>query len=124
MKSIHYDAEGDILSITFSEAAEQRQKGIELTENIILYYNPDTGKPLQLILISYQAMLQASHQAPIVLDGLAEAPAKVQTAVTAILQQTPLTAFFELMEPQGKRPLTSRLPEIFTPSTLQMVTAI
>lgn len=123
MKAIHYDAEGDILSVTFSEAAEQRQKGIELNDNIVLYYNPDTGKPLQLILISYQAMLQASHQAPIILDGLAEAPVKVQATVTTLLQQTPLTAFFELIEPQGKRPLTSRLQAIFTPATLQMVTA-
>ena len=123
MKAIHYDAEGDILSITFSDATEQPQKGVELSDNIVLYYNPDTEKPLQLILVSYQAMLQASQQTPITLDGLAEAPANVQTTVAALLQQTPLTAFFQLVGTQGKRPLTSRLQEIFTPSMLQMVTA-
>ena len=71
MKAIHYDAEGDILSVTFSESNEQMHTGIELSDNIVLYYNPDTGKPLQLILVSYRALLQASAQAPILLDGLA-----------------------------------------------------
>ena len=52
MKAIHYDAEGDILSVTFSEAAEQKHKGIELSDNIVLYYDPETEKPLKLILES------------------------------------------------------------------------
>lgn len=123
MKAIHYDAEGDILSVTFSEAAGQRHTGVELSDNIVLYYNPETEKPLELILVSYQAMVQASQQAPILLDGLTQAPAKVQATVTALLQQTPMTAFLQLVGVQGKQPLTSRLHEIFTPATLQMVTA-
>lgn len=57
MKAIHYDAEGDILSITFSEAKTQTQSGIELSDNIVLYYNPETAEPLELILVSYQAMV-------------------------------------------------------------------
>jgi len=122
MKAIHYDAEGDILSVTFSEAAEQKHKGIELSDNIVLYYNPETEKPLKLILVSYQAMLQASQQAPILLNGLAQAPVKVQATVTALLNQAPLTAFLQMVGTQGQLPLTSRLHEIFTPATLQMVT--
>ncbi|GAB4158835.1 MAG: hypothetical protein Fur0021_29110 [Candidatus Promineifilaceae bacterium] len=39
--------------------------------NIILYYNPDTEQPLKLIMLSYQGMLQASREAPILLNGLA-----------------------------------------------------
>jgi hypothetical protein len=123
MKAIHYDAEGDILAVTFSEVSGQKHTGIELTDNIVLYYNPETEEPLKLILNSYQAMVEASQQAPILLDRLAQAPAKVQTIVTALLQQTPLTAFLQLSGAQGKLPLTSRLQEIFTPATLQMVTA-
>src|SRR6266487_3010776 len=98
MKAIHYDAEGDILSVTFSEATGQKQTGIELSDNIILYYNPETEKPLQLILLSYQALLQASIQNPILLDGLPQAPAKVQATVLALLQRAPLTAFLQVGE--------------------------
>lgn len=123
MKAIHYDAEGDILSVTFAEATAQRQKGVELNDNIVLYYNPDTEEPLKLILISYQAMVQASQQRPIILDGLAQAPAKVQATVTALLQQRPLTALLQLVGGHGKVPLTSQLHEIFTSTTLQMVAA-
>ena len=123
MKAIHYDAEGDILAVTFTEAGEQGHTGIELSDNIVLYYNPDTEQPLKLILLSYQGLLQASLQAPVLLDGLARAPVKVQTTVTAMLQRAPLTAFMQLVEAQGKTPPTSRLQEIFTPATLQTVAA-
>ncbi len=123
MKAIHYDAEGDILSVTFSETGEQKHTGIELSDNIVLYYNPDTEKPLELIFLSYRALLQASAQSPILLDGLAQAPAKVQSTVAALLQRTPLTSFLQPVEMSGKTPLTSRLHEIFTPDTLQIVAA-
>lgn len=123
MKAIHYDAEGDILSVTFTEAGEQSHTGMELSDNIVLYYNPDTEQPLKLILVSYQALLQASMQAPILLDGLAQAPAKVRATVTALLQRAPLTAFVQLVEAQGKTPPASRLQEVFTSTTLQAVAA-
>jgi hypothetical protein len=58
MKAIHYDAEGDILTVTFSDVTEQKHTGIELSDNLVLYYNPETEQPLQLIVISYQALLQ------------------------------------------------------------------
>jgi hypothetical protein len=123
MKAIHYDAEGDILSVTFAEAGEQKHTGIELSDNIVLYYNPETEKPLKLILVSYQAMLRASVQTPILLDGLAQAPIKVQKTILDLLQHAPLTAFFQLEEGYGKAAPTSRLHEIFAPTTLQTVMA-
>ncbi len=97
MKAIHYDAEGDILSVTFTEAGEQNHTGIELSDNIVLYYNPATEQPLKLIVLSYQGLLQASRQAPLVLDGLAQASIKVRATVTALLQQAPLTAFMQVV---------------------------
>ena len=123
MKAIHYDAEGDILSITFSEAKTQTQSGIELSDNIVLYYNPETAEPLELILVSDQAMVRASAQQPLLLDGLAEAPAKIQRIVKTILGRTPLNAFLQIVESHGNMPPTSRLREIFTPATLQTVMA-
>ena len=123
MKAINYDTEGDILTITFTETAEQSHAGIELSDNIILYYNPETQQPLKLILLSYQGLLQASRQAPILLDGLAQAPRKVQAAVTTVLQRDPLKIFMQLVEVPEKRPPTGRLHDIFTPTTLQTVMA-
>ncbi len=123
MKAIHYDAEGDILSITFSEAKTQTQSGIELSDNIVLYYNPETAEPLELILVSYQAMVRASAQQPLLLDGLAEAPAKIQRLVKTILGRAPLSAFLQIVDSHGSTPPTSRLREIFTPATLQTVMA-
>ena len=123
MKAIHYDAEGDILSVTFTDSGEQSHTGIELSDNIVFYYNPETEQPLKLILLSYQRLLQASRQSPILLDGLAQAPTKVQKIVTTLLQAAPMTAFMQLVEAHDKTPPASRLHEIFTPATLQTVTA-
>jgi hypothetical protein len=123
MKSIHYDAEGDILSVTFVEAAGQKHTGIELTDQIVLYYNPETAQPLQLVVLSYRALLQASGRSPLRLDGLARAPLKARATVTALLQSAPLAAFFQLVEAPGVMPLASRLQEVFVPTMLQTVAA-
>ncbi|MCB0120910.1 MAG: hypothetical protein KDE58_01640 [Caldilineaceae bacterium] len=123
MKAIHYDAEGDVLSVTFAEARTQQQTGIELSDNIVLYYNPETNAPLQLILLSYQAMVQASRQQPILLEGLANPPLKLQKTIAKILTSAPISAFLQLVEEGDSKPPTSRLREIFTPATLQTVLA-
>jgi hypothetical protein len=121
MKSIHYDAEGDILSVTFVEAAGQKHTGIELTDQIVLYYNPDTARPLQLVVLSYRALLQASRRSPLNLDGLAHAPAKVRATVTALLHSAPLAAFFQMVETPVTMSPSSRLQEIFAPAMPQTV---
>ncbi|MEA3352088.1 MAG: hypothetical protein U9Q82_15900 [Chloroflexota bacterium] len=123
MKAIHYDAEGDILSVTFAETQEQRHTGLELSDNIVLYYNPETEKPLKLVLLSYSALLQTSAETPILLDGLARAPVNVQATVIALLQRTPLTVFMQTVESHGQTPLTSQLYNIFTPNAVQTIAA-
>jgi hypothetical protein len=123
MKSIHYEAEGDILSVTFADAYDHPQTGVELTDNIVLYYNPETEKPIKLMLISYQAMLRASAQSPILLDGLFLAPTKVRKTVLRLLQQAPLTALIELEEDRDRDVPASRLHEVFVPMTLHSVMA-
>jgi hypothetical protein len=121
MKAIHYDTEGDILSVTFAESSHEAHTGIELTDNIVLYYNPDTGQPLELILVSYQTMVRASEQTPILLDGLARMPAKLRATILTLLQSAPLTAFLQVADASGKKGPTGRLFEIFTPTALQTV---
>jgi hypothetical protein len=118
MKYIHYDAEGDILSVVFAEGAQHT--GVEISDNIVLYYDPETGEPLGLILSSYRAMLYASVQAPLPLAGLARAPANVRRTLLAALQRAPLTSFIQLTEPPGTRVPSSRLSEIFSPAVLQV----
>ena len=122
MKSINYDAEGDILSVTFTETKEQKQTGIELTDNIVLYFNPDTEQPLALILSSYQAMMEASSQTPLLLDGLAEVPSALQAIILKLLQRAPLSGFLQVEVP-ATAPPTSKLQEVFSPTILQTVAA-
>ncbi|MDM8527525.1 hypothetical protein QUF58_04865 [Anaerolineales bacterium HSG24] len=121
MKYIHYDAEGDILSVTFTETEGQLHTGIELSDNIVFYYNPETKEALGLLLLSYQALLKASTQAPIPLEGLADAPAKVQKIVIPLLQTVPTINFFQLVNVHEKKFPTSRLNQVFTPTVLQAV---
>ncbi len=121
MKYIHYDAEGDILSVTFAEAEGQTHTGIELSDNILFYYNPETKEPLKLVFTSYRRLLHASAKVPLPLEGLARAPAKVRETVTSLLQRTPVTGLLQLVEAQGKEPPASWLNEIFTPAALQAV---
>lgn len=123
MKAIHYDAEGDILSVTFTEASGQTHTGVELSDNIVLYYNPETEQPIKLVLLSYQKMLQASTKKPILLDGLDRMPTNVKLTVITLLHRTPLTTFLQLNEAHDNKPLSSRVREVFTPATLQTVAA-
>lgn len=122
MKSIHYDAEGDILAVTFAQKG-QLHTGIELSDNIVLYYNPETREPLELLMLSYRAMLRANAQVPLLLDGLARAPAYVQSTVTFMLHHAPLASFFHLVETPDKTRPSGRLHEIFVPSMWQAVAA-
>ena len=68
-------------------------------------------------------MLRASVQTPILLDGLAQAPAKVRTTILNLLQRAPLTTFIQLEEGRERSAPTSRLDEIFAPTALQSVMA-
>ena len=119
MKYINYDAEGDILSLTFLEA--ETHTGIELSDNIVFYYNPETEESLGLVLLSYRALLRASAYKPLPLDGLARAPKNVQQVVISLLQRAPVTNFLQLVEIRDKKFPASRLSQVFSPSALQAV---
>ncbi|MFN8439126.1 MAG: hypothetical protein U0175_00010 [Caldilineaceae bacterium] len=123
MKAIHYDTEGDILTVTFSDGQRLNQQGIELSENIVLYYDPTAEEPIALILLSYKALLRESEQHPITLDGLERAPQSVQKIIQSLLKRVPLSIFLEISERQNGAAPTSRLHEIFAPTALELVTA-
>lgn len=123
MKAIHYDAEGDILSISFVESGERGHTGVELSDNIVLYLDPVTKQPLTLILSSYQAMLLAHAQAPLLLDGLDRIPVTLRGTILKLLQQTPLSSFLQLVDAPLLTAPGSRLRDVFAPTILQTVTA-
>lgn len=121
MKYIHYDIEGDILSVSFTESKRRRHTGIELSDNIILYYNPEAREPVELIFLSYRSLLKASFEKPLVLEGLENTPIQVKETILYLLQRPPVSNFLQLTEPPDKRFQTSRLCVVFTPAMLQTV---
>jgi hypothetical protein len=123
MKEIHYDAEGDILSISFAETDNRSHTGVELSDNIVLYLDPVTEEPLALILSSYQAIFQAHAQAPLPLDGLAALPMSLQALILKLLQRAPLNSFLQLADMPLLAPPASRVHQVFAPKILQSVAA-
>jgi hypothetical protein len=122
MRNLQYDAEGDILSVTFVDAEDQPQTGVELNDNIVFYYNPETDQPIKLILVSYQRLAEASLEQPILLEGLADIPTAVRDQVLRIIVQPPVSSLLHLFRPKDSAP-ASRLDQIFTPTTLQALAA-
>ncbi len=51
---IEYDREGDVLEIFFAEGAG---RGLELTDEIVLRYDMQTGSPLSLIFLTFSPVL-------------------------------------------------------------------
>lgn len=123
MKAIHYDAEGDILSISFAESEGRTHTGVELSDNIVLYFDPVLEQPVALILSSYQAMLHAHAQTPLSLDGLERIPVALRLTILNLLQRTPLNSFLQLVDVPLPAMPGSRLRDIFAPTILQTVTA-
>lgn len=123
MKAIHYDAEGDILSISFTESGEQSHTGVELSDNIVLYLDPVREEPVALILSGYQALLLAHAQTPLSLDGLERMPGTLRATILKLLRRTPLSSFLQLVEVPFPAAPGSRLRDVFAPAILQAVTA-
>ena len=123
MKAIHYDAEGDILSISFTETGEYTLTGVELSDNIVLYLDPVLEQPVALILSSYQALLLTHAQTPLSLDGLERIPVALRATILNLLLRTPLNSFLQLVDVPLPAVPGSRLKNVFAPTILQTVTA-
>lgn len=121
MKSINYDSEGDVLTVTFAQANNQSVRGIELNDNIVLYYDTKTKEPVQLILVSYQAMLLAGAGKPLRLDGLRSLPSSVRTIVLRIVRRSAVSNFLQLVETPNRQVPASYPRAVFTSSAMQAV---
>jgi hypothetical protein len=122
VKKIQYDVEGDILAVTFVEVEDQPHTGVELSDNIVLYFDPVSEQPIRLILTSYQRMAEISRRQPIPLDGLLELPETVRAQVMRIVSRPPVAGFVHLIRAHDPAP-ASRLDQVFTPATLRALAA-
>lgn len=120
MRNIYYDVEGDILSVTFVEVEDQPHIGVELSDNIVLYFNPETEQPIKLLLLSYCRLVETSRKAPLPLNGLDSVPETIRNTVLRVAQREPVASFLQVMEEAATVP-TSRLPQVFTAKALKAV---
>jgi uncharacterized protein YuzE len=96
-----YDREGDILSLFFQDVKGQRNTGIELNDNIVLYFNPDTEEALCLILIDYSKMIartDGGESKAFSLSGLSKLSPEIRATVLRILRSAPVDAFLAVEE--------------------------
>ena len=96
-----YDREGDILSLFFDDVKRQRNTGVELNDNIVLYFNPDTEEALCLIIIDYSKMIARTGRGKLKafpLSGLSQLPPEVRATVLRILRSAPVNEFLVIEE--------------------------
>jgi hypothetical protein len=118
MKKIHYDAEGDILTVTFAESKGLPHTGIDLADNIVLYLDEQTGQPLELLVIDYQLLRLENLTRPITLDGVNKLPADLEQRVQAALKHSPLNSILEWVDTIASMPRV-QLQAVLTPVALR-----
>ena len=55
---IQYDREGDILEVFFADGSG---RGLELADEIVLRYDPETATPLSLILLTFSHIIKPTE---------------------------------------------------------------
>ena len=96
MKDIYYDAEGDILTVNFPHAKVKKETGLEIADTIVLYFDIVSEKPLQMIFICYNRLVQYTRRKPLSLEKLASYPKRLQRIALKLIQQPPVSNFLEL----------------------------
>ncbi|MFN8444556.1 MAG: DUF2283 domain-containing protein [Caldilineaceae bacterium] len=92
---IEYDREGDTLEIIFAKGAG---RGLELSAEIILRYDVQTGLPLSLILLSFSKLMQPTEFGPesFLLSGLKRLSAAERERVMQILTSSPVNRYLRV----------------------------
>ena len=117
MRNFHYDAEGDILTVSFCESPIEGVTGIELHENVVLYFIPDQGKVLELILISYGAMLK--DQQPLRLEALTKLQSDWRQKLLNILQREPANHFLHIEKKDAMSIPVLHIKKVFDPEIMK-----
>jgi hypothetical protein len=103
---IEYDREGDTLEIFFAEGSG---RGLELTDEIVLRYDVQTGLPLSLIFISFSQLMKPTEYGPesFRLNGIKRLPSAEREKVMHILTTDPVNRYLRLsalsVTPQAKQ---------------------
>lgn len=113
----HYDKEGDVLEIFFQRGGGC---GIDLTDEIVLRYDVETGNPLSLIFLCFSALMQSAEFGPPSFRlKLEEMPDDVRQMVLKIITTRPVNHFLKVLTyspPRAKRPVpityVERLPAL------------
>ena len=117
MRNFYYDAEGDILTVTFSDAPKEEATGIELHENVVLYFTPDQEKVLELILISYNSILKNSK--PLRLNALRKLQPDWQQRILNLLQQEPAINFLRIEKSDATATPALYIKKVFDPDIMK-----
>jgi len=96
MKDIYYDAEGDVLTVNFPHAKVKKEMAIEIADTVVLYFDVVNEKPLQMILICYNRLVQYTRRKPLKLERLASYPKRLQRLALKLIQRPPVSNFLEL----------------------------
>jgi len=90
-----YDAVGDLLEIFFHDG--EATAAVELTDQIILRFDWETGTPISLSIISFSQLVQPNVYGEIHLELLSdEWPAEVQDKIWRMLRSAPLNEFLKV----------------------------
>lgn len=118
MKSIYfsYDAEGDILEVSFALEKPGRRTGIELNDNVVVFADSDLSSATGLTLLSYSRLLLLPH---VNLDALSSLAEDQSRKLLALLQTLPLSNFLQIVDEDQKlfRVLNPNLQELTEIST-------
>ena len=92
---IEYDREGDVLDILFAKGAGC---GIELTDEIVLRYDPTNNRPLSLIFVSFSHLIQPTEYGPesFRLTGVERLPPERRDIVMRILTSAPVNRYLRI----------------------------
>jgi hypothetical protein len=90
-----YDPTGDLLEIYFVQG--EATAAVELTDNIVLRFDWDSGTPFSLGIISFSTLLQPSRYGKMHFELLVEEwPEEAQDKILTMLRRPPLTEFLTL----------------------------
>jgi len=106
----------DILTVTFSEAPKNEATGIELHENVVLYFTPDEGKVLELNLRGYGAMLK--DQKPLQLKALTKLQPVWQQKILNMLQKEPANHFLPIEKRDAAPIHLFHIKKVFDPELI------
>lgn len=97
MITVHYeyDSTGDLLEIYFVQG--EAAAAVELTDNIVLRFDWESGTPFSLGIISFSTLLQPSRYGKMHFELLVdEWPVEGQDKILTMLRRPPLTEFLTL----------------------------